>query len=378
MLTLLFHRGTAGVLLLSLICAGCLATSPVKTSLPSGCTVAPVAAQLLPQSPVTVSPDGETLALVHREGLFLRPLDGNVEKKLSTDLPVVLAFNPSGSELAAAFVATDESRLQRFASSTGEVLAEIVFPGRCEALLSREGEWLAFVTTHEIFRFGGNLRSRLLRWDGVHAPRESMLNDTTLYRPTLAGEGAALATLRPQLSPHGDEILYMRLYNPPAFASYIAVTLRHLDTESDHLVARLPKMSGSATYLDGGEVVAYGDGISAVKLIDPWTMGERGHFPYPGVRLAAPASGEILWIDNSLLRRDGQLLLSFNKTAEPVRFFSDGRLLLRDNEHLWLLRGLPAAPSPPPLPSATQLPLLRKWRAEGLIDVQEYAERAKK
>lgn len=370
------RSATTALLFLTLTFVGCLATPPVQSPLPAGITLAPVAVQLLPQSPVTVTADGFSLALVHHDGLFLRPLAEGVEIKLSTDIPVALAFNPSGTELAAAFVVADGSLLRRYGTKSGELLAEISFPGRCEALLSREGEWLAFVTTVQIFRFGGNMRSRLLRWDGVHPPGESLLNDTTLYRSSAPRE-TLLSTLQPQLSPHGDEILYLRLHNPPSFPSNIAVVLRHLETESDRLVAKLPQTSGSAIYLDGGEVIAYSDGVNLVKLIDPWTEREIDRFARPGDRLSAPAYGEILWVDDSLIRRDGQLLLRFAKTAQPVRFLPAGRLLLRDKEGLWLLSGLPIAPSAQPVADTKKLQLLRKWRAEGLISVREYAERAR-
>jgi hypothetical protein len=378
MSTILLRRGPASVLLLlSLICAGCLATPPVETSLPPGLTVAPVTAQLLPQSPVAVSSDGNLLALVHREGLFLRPLADGIEKQLSTDLPLALAFNPNGTELVAAFVAVDGSRLRRFATSTGEVLAEISFPGRCEALLSREREWLAFVTTLESFRFGGNLRSRLLRWDGVQVPVESALNDTTLDRSTLAVAGGLLATLRPQLSPHGDEILFLRLHDPPAFDPYIEVVLHHIEAGSDRLVAKLPQLSGAATYLDGGELVAYGNG-EMVKIVDPWREKESQRLARPGHLLTAPPSGEMLWVDETLLHRDGQVLLSVAPQTQPVSFLGSGRLLLRNNERLWLLRGLPVAASAPQEHDTESLQLLRKWRAAGLIDVREYTERVGK
>lgn len=376
MMTLTLHRCAASVLvLLSLTCAGCLAPLPVDLPLPHGLTMTPVAVQLLPQSPVAVSRDGSQLALVRREGLFLRPLEGNGEQKLSTELPVVLAFNPDGSELVASFVVAEGSRLRRFSTSSGEVLGEISFPGRCEALLSREGEWLAFVTTLESFRFGGNMRSRLLRWDGVQAPVEASLNDTTLDRSTLADKNALLTTLRPQLSQHGDEILFLRLHDPPAFDPYIEVVLRHLDVNSDHIVTRLPQMRGAATYLDGGELVAYGDGINLVRIVDPWGEKESQRLARPGHRLAAPPAGEILWVDETLLRRDGQVLLNFALQTQPVSFLSGGRLLLRDKERLWLLSGLPAVVAETPVHDAEQLRLLRKWRAEGLIDVREYAER---
>ena len=379
MLTLLLRRGAVSALLfIPLIFAGCLATSPVETPLPPGLTLAPVAAQLLPQSPVAVTADGALLALVRREGLFLRPLPGGIEKKLSVDLPVTLAFNPSGTELAAAFVTADGSRLRRYATSNSEILAEISFPGRCDVLLNREGEWLAFVTTMEIFRFGGNLSSRLLRWDGEHAPAESLLNNMTLYHPILAEKGDLSATLRPQLSPHGDEILFLRLHDPPAFAPYLAVVLRHLETGSERLVAKLPQLSGAAMYLDGGELVAYGDGIDLVRIFDPWSEKEYQRLARPGQLLAAPPAGETLWIDETLLRRDGQLLLNVAKQAQPVSFLGGGRLLLRDKERLWLLSGLPAATEETPGRDSEQLRLLRKWRAAGLIDEREYTERAER
>ena len=376
MLILALRRCAASALvLLSLTFAGCLATPPIETPLPHGLTMAPVAAQLLPQSPVAVGRDGTLLALVRRGGLFLHPLGTDVEKNLSADHPVALVFNPNGTELAAAFVAADGTRLRRFSTSTGEVLREITFPGRCEALLSREGEWLVFVTTLESFRFGGNLRSRLLRWDGVEAPDEFPLNDTTLNRSTLADKNTLLSTLRPQLSPHGDEILFLRLHDPPAFDPYLAVVLRHLETGSDRLIVKLPQLTGAATYLDGGELVAYGDGINLVRIVDPWREKESQRLARPGQQLAAPPSGEMLWVDKSLLRRDGQVLMNFAPQTQPVSFLSGGRLLLRDKERLWLLSGLPAAAAEPPMHDTEQLHLLRKWRAEGLIDVREYIER---
>lgn len=372
-----FWRCTVCALLLVFLFAGCTATPTIDPPLPPGLSMATVAEQLLPQSPISVSPDGFMLAVVRRDGLFLRSLASGVEKKLSAEHPVSLAFSSEGTELAAAFLTADGSRLQHFATSHGQILGEISFSGRCEALLSRQNEWLAFVTTIEVFRFGGNLRSRLLRWDGAQAPVEELLNDVTLDRSTLADKDALLATLRPQLSPHGDEILFLRLHDPPAFDPYIAVVLRHLETGSERLVAKLPKLSGAAIYLDGGELVAYGDGVM-VRIVEPWSDKEQQRLSSPGHQLAASPSGKILWVDKALLRREGQIMTSFASSAQPVAFLVDGRLLLRDKQRLLLLSGLPAGSSDPLAPAADRLLLLRKWRAEGLIDVREYTEQAGK
>ena len=377
MSTFLLRRCTVSILFLAFFFSGCLATPPVESPLPPGLTMQPVAEKLLPQSPVAVSSDGSLLALVRRDGLFIRSLASGIETKLSAEHPLSLVFNPQGSELAVAFSTADGSRLQRVATSNGKILAEISFPGRCEALLSREGEWLAFVTTVEIFRFGGNLRSRLLRWDGEQAPVAALLNDVTLDRATLAEKDALLATLQPQLSAHGDEILFLRLHDPPAFDPYFAVVLRHLTTGSERTVAKLPKFSGAAIYLDGGELVAYGDG-TMLRIVEPWSEKEQQKLSRPGQQLAAPSSGESLWVDDALLQRDGQIVVSFTPSAQPLSFLAGGRLLLRDQERLLLLSGLPAAAAEPQAPAGERLLLLRKWRAEGLIDVREYSERAGK
>ena len=370
-------RCTVSVLVPAFLLTACLATPTIELPLPPGLSRETVAEKLLPQSPVAVSPDGSLLALVRADGLFLRSLQGGAEKKLSAEHPVALAFKPGGAELAAAFPTADGSRLQRFATSDGEILGKISFPGRCEALLSRQGEWLAFVTTLQSFRFGGNLSSRLLRWDGAQAPVEELLNDVTLDRSTLADKEALLATLRPQLSPYGDEILFLRLHDPPAFDPYAAVVLRHLDTGSERLIAKLPKLRGAAIYLDGGELVAYGDG-TMLRIVEPWSDKEQQKLSRPGQQFAAPSSGDMLWMDTDLLRRDGQIVTSFALSAHPVSFLSNGRLLLRDKGRLFLLSGLPVAASEAPAPVGGRLLLLRKWRAEGLIDVREYSERVGK
>jgi len=377
MSTFSLRRCTVSVFLLAFIFSGCLAPSPLESLLPPSLTMQPVAEGLLPQSPIAVSSDGSLLALVRLDGLFLLSRPNDIETTLTAEHPLAVVFNPQGSELAVAFSTADGSRLQRIATSNGKVLAEISFSGRCEALLSRQGEWLAFVTTVETFRFGGNLRSRLLRWDGKQAPIEELLNDVTLDRSTLAEKETLWATLRPQLSPHGDEILFLRLHDPPAFDPYMAVVLRHLETGSERTVAKLPKMSGAAIYLDDGELIAYGDGLM-VRVVEPWSEKEKQRLSRSGQQLAASPAGEIIWADNDLLQRDGQIVMSFAATAEPLAFLADGRVLLRDNNRLYQLSGLSVARPETPAPASDRLLLLRKWRAEGLIDVREYTERVGK
>lgn len=375
MTNLLLWRCAAASILLLLTCSGCLA--PLLTgSLPPGSSVIKIAGGLLPETPVALTSDGSLLALVRKDGLVLLSLEQGGEAKITSEIPVALAFNSQGSELVAAFVSVGGSRLQRYAIRDGQVLAEISFPGRCEALLSREGEWLVFVSHLEMFRFGGNMRSHLLRWDGMQIVKDVPLHETHLDRSTLAGQSRLLATIQPQLSPHGDEILFLRLQDPPAFDPYVAVVLRHLETGAERIVAKLPKIRGTATYLEGGDLVLYGDGAGLTTVVEPWQEKVVAHYPGPGSILAAPVSGDLAWMDDSLLRRNGQLLFRALREIQSVFFLSGQRLLLRENDRLWLFNGLQDESSLTSPPDSERILLLRKWRAEGLIEPQEFADLA--
>lgn len=235
------------------------------------------------------------------------------EKSGDAGIGSLSAVNPAGDEIVSAYTVAQGTRLIRTSTPSGVTLGEIVFPGRCEALLARPGEWLIFVTTLESFRFGGNLRSRLLRWDGRQPPREFLLNDITLNRATLAVKEGLEHTLQPQLSPYGDEILFLRLHDPPAFDPYLEVVLYHLGSQDVHSVVKVPGLHAIAEYRDNGERIAWGDGRAAPKIVDPWDP-----------------QGE-------------------NLANEKVAVSSN------------------------PDVQAQRVLLLRKWRAMGLITAQEYA-----
>lgn len=364
-------RATGALLFLALLMTGCLA-APVKGPLPAGITIEPVDAPLSPASLVAVSPDGALLALSRPDGLYLRPLDGGAERRFGSEAAVALAFSRDGAQLAAADAT---GRLVRYAVADGAILGELLLSGRCEAILARDREWLIFVSSLDTFRFGANLNSRLLRWNGVDPPVEQRLNDATIDRKTLAAGMPLLATLRPQLSPFGDELLFWRLHDPPAFDPNIRLVLRHLESGSERIIVTLPGTGGAAAYLDGGTTVAHGDGVDRVIIIAPWTEEKRRYYPGRGRRIAAPASGELLWLDQTLIGRDGGTILTLAGEAAPVVFLPGGRLLLRSKERLWLLRGLPVAPEP--AVADEKVLHLRQWRAEGLITPQEYEEQVR-
>lgn len=355
-----------------LFLAGCL-TPPTPIPLPAGLSLEPVAAGLLPRSPTAVSADGTRLAVVRATGLYLRPLVGAAEERLSPDAAVALAFSRDGDQLAAAFALADGSgALVRFATSDGTRRGELALPGRCEAILTQGRDWLIFVTTLKPFRFGANLHSRMLRWNGVDPPVEEELNDATLDPATLAAGPALLTTLRPRLSPFNDEILFWRLHDPPAFAPNLRLIRRHLASANELALVTLPGLNATAAYLDGGAQIVYGDGVERMHLLDPVTNQETGTLRGPGRDLATPPAGDLLWADQVLWRRNGERLLSFSRPTEPVAFLPAGRAIVRSGDRLWLLSGLPVSPAPPV--ADEKLLRLRRWLAEGLITAQEYQE----
>lgn len=205
------------------------------------------------------------------------------EQSALPDASPLSVMNPGGDEVLTAFAVDSGTRLVRSSPTSGAVFGEIVFPGRCEALLARPGEWLIFVTTLETFSFGGNLRSRLLRWDGLQPPREFPLNDTTLDRATLLDKERLAGTLQPHLSPYGDEILLLRLHDPPAFDPYLEIVLYHLDSQQVHSVAKVPGLYAVAEYRAHGDLVAWSDGRAPLKIVDPWSQEEFLSYNWPKI-----------------------------------------------------------------------------------------------
>lgn len=363
-------------LLLALLC-GCT-TTPLRGPLPQELTLTTVATGLVADAPLAASGDGIQLALVRKSGLVLRPLAGGAERLLTAQPPRALAFSPDGTRIGALFAAGEGSELRLYDVATGQVLAQTAANGACDQLLAAGDEWLAVCTVVQRFRFGGNLRSRLLRWDGGAAPREELLNDVTLdpvtaQLPAALGSGIAHAVL----SPWGDELLFLRLIDPPAFAPYRRVVLRHLASGAEQTVATSVALDAAAAYQAGGEAVIFGDGVRETRRFDPWSKTELGSEPLPGKVVAASPGGRSLWLDG-VLRQDGKELLHFTDGTQPAGFLPGGRLLLRSPTRLFLVSGL-ADDAPAQLDGEPRRRLLqlRRWRAEGLIDQADYLQQRK-
>lgn len=361
----------AVLLLLVLWLHGC-ARLPVSGSLPPG-MAAGESLRVAAGSPFAWRPDGEAVA-VAGDGLRLwRPATGEL-KSLSPETSTALAWSPDGTRLAVAHAKGDDTHLTVIDGS-GRRLREAALEGRVESLFwSADHGLQAVATTLKPYTFGAGFTLALYRWQEPAAPVRTVLHETTLKPLTLRRWGGILhRTPGPALSPWGDELLFARLHDPPAFSPYLKIILRHLETGAEREVAQVPITAGGAVFAAGGDAVICGDG-GVTRILDPWSGRGGETLPTPGQNLVVSPGGGHLFADGRLYR-DGAALAVF--PAETVARFSPqgGKLLLRHEQRLFLLSGL-AESVPAPLPEADrrQLLLLRKWRASGLVSPQDYLE----
>lgn len=361
----------AALLLLVLWLHGC-SSLPVIGALPPG-IVAGQSLRVTAGSPFAWHPDGETVAVV-QDGLRLwTPATGEL-KSLAPERPAAVAWSPEGTRLAAALVKGDDTQLTVF-DNKGNKVGGAALEGHVESLFwSPDHGLLAVATVLQPFTFGANLTLAIYRWQEPAAPVRTVLHEATLKPLTLHRWGALLHhTPNPALSSPGDELLFARLHDPPAFSPYLKIILRHLETGAEREVASVPITAGGAVFAAAGDATIYGDG-SVSRALDPWSGSGGETLPTPGQNLAVSPGGSYLFADGRLYR-DGALIAVFPAEA-VVRFSPQGsKLLLRHEQRLFMLSGLhEKVPAPLSEASRQQLLLLRKWRSNGLISPQDYLE----
>lgn len=361
----------AALLLLLLWLHGC-SRLPVFENLPSG-IVAGESLRVTAGSPFAWHPDGETVTAAQAGLRLWSPATGEL-KSLSPETSTALVWSPDGTRLAVARAQGDDTQLTVFDGS-GSRVREVALEGHVESLFwSPEQGLLAVATTLKPFTFGANFTLMLYRWQESAAPARTVLHEATLKPLTLHRWGGILhRTPGPALSSLGDELLFARLHDPPAFSPYLKIILRHLETGAEREVASVPITAGGAVFAGKEDTVIYGDGRVS-RALDPWSGRGGETLPTPGQNLAVSPGGSYLFSDGRLFR-DAALLAVFPGDA-VVRFSPQGdRLLLRHGQRLFLLSGLHEN-MPADLPEAyrRQLLLLRKWRSSGLISPQDYLE----
>lgn len=323
-------------------------------------------------APVVIDPTKRFLAF-GRDGLRILDRSTGNEALLSQAPPTTLAWNQTGTRLAAAFPQGSVSRIVLYETGGKEDEAAEVPGNVCSiSWLSADGLLFAAIESKP-YSFGTDRREMLYRWNGSGNPVATVLGTTNVKpltrsrSPWIVSGGLELA-----VSPLGDELLYTRFFDPPAFPPYFRIILRNLATGHERDVASISMNGGSAIFADE-ETVLYGDGVETTHLTDPWETREIARYPLPG-RVLAVAGHRIAMDDR--MYENGEVIAAFPGSS-IVGLTSDGTaVLIRRDDTVYLLDGLPKQSNTAEITTENlkKLLLLRQWRSEGLITPPEYRQ----
>lgn len=359
---------TAALILFLLQLAGC-ARLPATTELPPPLTLTDTLS-VDAGSPFALDRQGSTVALV-KGGLKTRDLATGLTVSITDAVPNALAWSPDGKRLAAGFKGTI-----RVFSAAGVPGEEITLPGRVVALAWRSNtEILAALVEIDLYTFGASHRAWLQLWrPGEGESLSSKLGDATLKPLTVRDWGSRInQVITLDIAPAGDEIVFTRLHDPPAFPPYLAIVQRHLETGRERLIAKVDLFSAGARYAKDGERLIYGDGDRRTVRVDPWRDTIEQSYQSAGRTLARSPNGSWLFLDGRLYLRDMEVA-AFPAGAE-AQFGAGGRLLVRHGNRLHLLDGFKEPDElHPALPPSEGLLTLRRWRSLELITPEEYIQ----
>lgn len=333
------------LLLLTALATACAAPPP------PGLNAEPL--QLLtdldPEGVFALSPDGEQLAF-GRNGLRLLERASGQLRQLAAGSPLALAWRRDGAELAAGFVDEQgESRLAVF-DRRGALLSEQPLPGRLLSLSwSARHDLLAFGYQLKVYSFGANLTQWLVRSD-AQTTTTIVLGDVTL-RPATAKRLAKdlPALLAAAFSPDGDELVFLRLHDPPEFSPYLRLLYRNWQAPGERKLLDLALQPVAIDWEPTGEAIVWWYGAQQPQRFELWPP--PASTPQPAVVSLIPARA--------------------SDPASRLQFLDDGRYLLATAGRLYLGEGLPVRQRPAYDEALWQL---RKWRFEELISAEEFRE----
>lgn len=319
------------------------------------------------------APGGKQVAF-SSGGVWVAPLPGGDSRPISTEPPLALAWSPDGERLAVAFAGGSGSRIAVFGPD-GAMAAETAIAGRAIALSWSAADTLLVVALElEQYKFGASYREVLLTWHLTAPPERAVLHDVTLKPSTVRRLESGLLTrvLSPLFSPLGDELLYGRIMDPPAFDAHLKIMLRNIASGAEREVASTAFTDGTVRFAADGEDLFVAMDTDKIRRIAAWSGTEKQLLPFSGRALAVSPDGRHLLADGRLLQ-NGRETARFPALTTGL-FVDDGRLLAAYDGTLFLVSGLGepvAAPAMPP-GKLERLRTLRAWRASGLISADEY------
>jgi hypothetical protein len=285
--------------------------------------------------------------------------------------PEMLSISPDGTLFSVIVSKNENSTLYVF-NSEGFPVFEQTFSGRVGRIqwLSN-GELIIGLLEVKIYSFGSNLKGKLLRFNRDWGLRAASLFETTI-NPLLSKElaGKLPQTFDFDISASGDEVLYSRLYSPPAFPPARHLMLQNLQTHKETRIAVLPLLAGKARLTIDGESAFITAGAGQVEKQALWGTDTGGHWPADDFDY--DVSSGLLLTENQLLRENDSLL-SLPPESQGKLSWGGHFLLVSWENQLYLLTGYPVDPARM-LTNFTlnKLRKLRRLRSRGLIDQNEY------
>ena len=293
------------------------------------------------------------------DGLYLLDPDSGDKKKLSSANPIALAWSPDGLSLAAAFERADFETELLVYSADGVVMNEAVIPVALSQLYwSSRGDLLAVGFVLKVYSFGGNLRQLLYRIeDDVLV--ETLLTDSTL-RPSLAKQVKPLlhSLLPVSFSPQGDELVFLRLQDPPEFSAYFQLLYQNWQSDKPRGLHKTPLQVMSFNWEPSGNTmnVLSEEGLQTLNL---WPSEEK---------TVVPSAAETYRFIDGRLYHGLELLFEWSEKSQ-IQILADGKFLLSVNRYLYLGGGLKSHSAPTYNESRWNL---RRWRYEELVTPSEY------
>lgn len=256
--------------------------------------------------PMAIAPDGQSVAWSDAD-LNLHQLS-TPEHSHPLDVPAdAVCWSPDGRFLAATARMDGESHLYVFDRS-GAPVYDLHLPGRVARLQwPASGRLTAGLLSTQAYSFGTHVKAHLLTWDGRWKISRKLLYETTLTPSTAQLFGPRLfRSLDFDLSPLEDEVLYTRIYAPPAFAASRQLLLKNLQTGRERVVSALPLLKGSARLAVDGESMLIDEGLGVVRMEDMWSG--KALQEWEGEQFAFDHASELVVTNSSLYQGRHKLI----------------------------------------------------------------------
>ncbi|MCF6179920.1 MAG: hypothetical protein L3J63_11110, partial [Geopsychrobacter sp.] len=255
---------------------------------------------------MAVSAEGQMVAWGDRD-LNLKNLATGQRSHLLDQPPETLCWSPDGLMLAATVLMDGESHLYVFGAD-GVLVYKHHFPGHTTRLQwPRYGRLTASVLTTQTYSFGTHISGQLLQWDGRWRILTIPLYETTIV-PSIAKilQGRLSHSFDFDLSPLEDEVLYTRIYAPPAFDASRRLMLHNLQTGQEKQVAVFPLLGGAGRLAEGGESAVINGNFGQLKLQNLWTNKILAQ--WSGDRFDYDAASDLLVTETGLFHAEHLLV----------------------------------------------------------------------